>query len=177
VAPRRAWRRSIALGCCQIALLTLGCGGHSTAPAPPPAAARIDLAGLPATIPARYTCSGAGERPPLRWSGVPRGSAELVLVVTDPDAPGGRFVHWTAYGIAPGARAVPARVREGANSAGGNGWTPPCPPGGDEPHRYVFDLYALRAPSGLKQGADADAVIAAVRGAAARGELVARFGR
>jgi Raf kinase inhibitor-like YbhB/YbcL family protein len=128
-------------------------------------------------VPVRYTCTGAGARPPLRWHGVPGGTTELVLVVTDPDAPGGRFVHWTAFGIPRGARAVPARVREGKNSAGGTGWTPPCPPGGDEPHRYVFDLYALARASGLKQGASFDDVIAAVRGALGRGELVSRYGR
>src|SRR3954454_12620563 len=180
VAPRRAWSRSIALGCCQIALLTLGCGGGPSggpAPAPPRPARAIALSGLPATVPRRFTCAGAGERPPLRWSGVPRGARELVLVVTDPDAPGGRFVHWTAFGISATAHSVPRTVRQGVATTGKVGWTPPCPPPGDKPHRYVFDLYALRAPSGLKAGAGADAVIAAVRGAVARGELVSRFGR
>src|SRR5438094_541652 len=146
VAPRRAWSRAIALGCCQIALLALGCGGDSGAPAPPAAPARIVVTSAwrdGATIPVRFTCSGAGARPPVAWRGVPRGARELVLVVTDPDAPGGRFVHWTAYGIAPGARAMPRRVREGRNSAGKTGWTPPCPPKGDRPHRAVVALDAL----------------------------------
>jgi len=130
-----------------------------------------------ATIPVRYTCSGAGARPPVTWRGVPRRARELVLVVTDPDAPGGRFVHWTAYGIAPDAHALPSRVREGRNSAGKNGWTPPCPPKGDRPHRYVFALYALARRSGLAPGAEPDRVIGALRGALARGALVGRFGR
>ena len=156
----------------------MGCGGHEAAPRPPaPHVATIALAGLPATIPDRYTCTGAGDRPPLRWGAVPRGTRELVLIVTDPDAPGGRFVHWTAYGMRGGARVVPVRVREGENSAGKNGWTPPCPPQGDKPHRYVFDLYALPRATGLKTGASGAEVTAAVRGALARGELVARFGR
>ncbi|HEY3018732.1 MAG TPA: YbhB/YbcL family Raf kinase inhibitor-like protein, partial [Solirubrobacteraceae bacterium] len=105
-----------------------------------------------AAIPVRFTCAGAGAQPRIAWRGVPRGARELVLVVTDPDAPGGRFVHWTAYGIAPGARAVPPGVREGANSAGKDGWTPPCPPEGDRPHRYVIELYALPRRSGLPAG-------------------------
>jgi hypothetical protein len=140
-------------------------------------AGRIALTGLPATIPKRYTCAGAGLKPPLRWSGVPRGARELVLVVTDPDAPSGRFVHWTAFGIPPTARSVPVTARQGVATTGQLGWTPPCPPPGNKPHRYVFDLYALRAPSRLKAGATGATVIAAVRGAVARGELVARFGR
>ena len=130
-----------------------------------------------ATIPLRYTCSGAGARPPVAWRGVPRRARELVLVVTDPDAPGGSFVHWTAYGIAPGAHALPRRLREGRNSAGKDGWTPPCPPKGDRPHHYVFALYALPRRSGLLAGADPDRVIGALRGALARGALVGRFGR
>src|SRR4051812_969478 len=175
VAPRRAWSRAIALACCQIAFA--GCGGHDAAPAPPAASKRIAMSGIPATIPDRYTCRGPGDKPPLRWGAVPAGTRELVLLVTDPDAPNGRFVHWSAFGIAPGARVVPVRLREGQNSAGKDGWTPPCPPQGDQPHRYVFDLYALSRPSGLRQGATADEVTAAVRGAIARGEIVGRFGR
>ena len=135
------------------------------------------MGGIPATIPDRYTCRGAGDRPPLRWGAVPPRTRELVLLVTDPDAPNGRFVHWTAFGIAPGARVVPVRLREGTNSTGKDGWTPPCPPQGDTPPRYVFDLYALSRASGLTQGASADEVTAAVRGAIARGEIVGRFGR
>jgi hypothetical protein len=180
VAPRRAWSRAIALGCCQIALLALGCGGGERAPAPPPAPARIVVTSEwrdGATIPRRFTCAGAGARPAIAWHGVPGRTRELVLVVTDPDAPGGRFVHWTAYGIAPRAAAVPQRVREGRNSAGKDGWTPPCPPQGDGPHRYVFELYALARRSGLPPGAEPDRVIGALRGALARGRLVGRFGR
>ena len=137
-----------------------------------------------ATIPTRFTCSGAGERPRLLVSGVPRvprfmrGAArELVLLVTDPDAPGGTFVHWTAYAIPADRHVLPGPAREGKNSAGGTGWTPPCPPKGAKPHRYVFSVYALITPIFLKQGADPDAVIRAVDGAIARGQTVGRFGR
>ena len=164
------------MGCCQIALLASGCGGSSGAPALPAAAARLTLSGVPLRIPARYTCAGSGDRLPLRWSGVPSRARELVLVVTDPDAPGGRFVHWTAFGIPPTARSVPAGAASGRNSTGKMGWAPPCPPPG-APHRYVFDLYALARTSGLEAGASANDVIAAVRGAVARGEAVGRFGR
>jgi Raf kinase inhibitor-like YbhB/YbcL family protein len=135
-----------------------------------------------ATIPRGYTCSGAGARPVLRWSGVPSRARELALVVTDPDA-GAVFVHWTAWGIPPrtrslGPRGLPAGWHEGVTSAGGHGWTPPCPPPGAKPHHYVFSLYWLRAPSGLRPGAPGDEVVTAVGAqAGGRGRLVGRFGR
>ena len=180
MAPRRAWSRAIALGCCQIALLALGCGGDSGAPAPPAAPARIVVTSAwrdGATIPVRFTCSGAGARPPVAWRGVPRRARELVLVVTDPDAPGGRFVHWTAYGIAPDARVVPRRVREGRNSAGKDGWTPPCPPKGDDAHHYTFAMYEIKNGSSLADGASPDQVRALLKGAVARGSFTATYKR
>ena len=96
---------------------------------------------------------------------MPAGAAELALIVVDPDA--GGFVHWTAYGLPPGTRALgatglPAGAREGENSTGSTGWTPPCPPSGT--HRYEFRLYWLKRASGLDAGAKPDDVIAAVRG-------------
>ena len=116
-----------------------------------------------AAIPVRYTCDGAGVSPPLRWTAPPRGTRSFALMVVDPDAPGGRFVHWTASAIPASARALAAgghAPREGRNSAGGTGWTPPCPPAGPA-HRYVFTLTAV--------GAGGRAL--------ARARLVGRFGR
>jgi Raf kinase inhibitor-like YbhB/YbcL family protein len=131
------------------------------------------------SVPKRFTCKGAGDRPPLHWSGVPSGARELVLLVEDPDAPGGTFVHWTVFGMAPDGRSVPAGAAEGENSAGKRGWQPPCPPPGDAPHRYRFLLYALGAPSRLEAGAEPDDVHAALDRARplARGVLEVRFGR
>jgi phosphatidylethanolamine-binding protein (PEBP) family uncharacterized protein len=92
-------------------------------------------------------------------------------------------VHWTVFGLAPGTRGLPAGGRlpagaaSGANSAGGTGWTPPCPPPGDKPHRYVFTLYALRRPSGLRAGAEASAVRAALAAPLARGRLTGTYSR
>jgi Raf kinase inhibitor-like YbhB/YbcL family protein len=129
-------------------------------------------------IPTRFSCRGAGDRPALRFGGVPSGAAELALLVIDPDA--GGFVHWTVYGMAPGTRGIaatglPAGARQGRTTAGGTGWTPPCPPSGT--HRYEFDLYWLRGKSRLAAGAAPGKVVDAIRSAAAgRGELVGRFG-
>jgi Raf kinase inhibitor-like YbhB/YbcL family protein len=169
-----------------IALLLPGCGGGKKADEPLPSApAAIGLHSSAfaegATIPERFTCSGAGASPPLSWSGVPSGARELTLVVEDPDA--GRFAHWTVLGIAPSttrieAGAAPAGAIENGNSAGKRGWTPPCPPKGDEPHHYVFALYATDAPLGLGEDAEPDDVRRALgEHAIARGMLTGRFGR
>jgi Raf kinase inhibitor-like YbhB/YbcL family protein len=108
------------------------------------------------TIPRRYTCDGAGLLIPLQWSGVPKRAKELVLVMRDPDAPGAPFVHWAVAGIDPGTNALSQGAREGRNSAGKSGYTPPCPPRGGKAHHYVITLTALSGPSHLPNGFSPD---------------------
>jgi Raf kinase inhibitor-like YbhB/YbcL family protein len=145
-----------------------------------PGVHHVLLTGARGHHPAPLHLHRQGTSPPLEWSGAPARARELVLVVQDPDAPGGTFVHWTAFGLhaTPSGRlpagATPA---SGRNSAGHTGWTPPCPPKGDRPHRYEFSLYALPRPSRLRAGAPPAAVRAALVGALARGSFTARFGR
>jgi Raf kinase inhibitor-like YbhB/YbcL family protein len=135
------------------------------------------------TIPTRFTCSGEGAAPPLRWSGVPPGTRELALTVEDPDAPGGRFVHWVVLGLSPRLGGIPegtkpATLRLGRSSSGKVGYEPPCPPAGGGPHRYVFTLFALRRPLAASYGASADEVRREMSGAVVGlGRLVGRFGR
>ena len=98
------------------------------------------------SVPVRYTCDGRGVSPPLHWTKPPRGTAALKLTVTDPDVPLGLFIHWTATGIPPRAGSIGEGrhfAHEGANGLGKKGWTPPCPPRGSRPHRYLFVLSAL----------------------------------
>lgn len=165
-----------------------GCGGGGTIEgAPPSAPDRIALRSPAfadgATLPARFTCSGAGDSPPLRWTGVPAGTRELALLVEDPDASSGTYVHWSLYGLDPSLRriaagAVPRGAKQGESSAGDPAWTPPCPPEGKPAHRYAFTLFALRRRLDLPNGAKADDVSAAIDATAtAQGRLVARFGR
>jgi Raf kinase inhibitor-like YbhB/YbcL family protein len=170
-------------GAALAALLLAGCGGghDAAAPARDDAPNTIKLSSPAfadgAAIPKDNSCDGAGKPPALSWSGVPERARELVLVVEDPDARGGTFVHWTAFGIPADATSVPAGVAGGKNSSGDEGWTPPCPPGG-KPHRYVFTLYALGRPSGLEAGASAKDVRAALSGGAlARGRLTGTYSR
>ena len=149
----------------------------------PAAAARLHVSSPAFTegsrLPARYTCDGAGDEPVVRAGTVPPSTSELVLIVTDPDAPGGDYVHVTRYDLAPrGDGDVSEGGRTGRNSAGGTGWTPPCPPRGDAPHRYVWAVYALREPTGLPPGAAPGDVADEVRsGVVASGTISARYGR
>ncbi|HZD73938.1 MAG TPA: YbhB/YbcL family Raf kinase inhibitor-like protein [Actinomycetota bacterium] len=127
-----------------------------------------------APIPARYTCKGDNVSPPLRWTAPPSGTAELALVVDDPDAPGGTFIHWVMTGIPAsltqlGENAVPEGAREVRE------YTGPCPPGGPA-HHYRFTVYALGRSAGLGQGANPQQAIAAIQAAAtAQGRLVGTF--
>ncbi|RUL77540.1 YbhB/YbcL family Raf kinase inhibitor-like protein [Dyella choica] len=118
------------------------------------------------TIPRRYAGDGVGDNvsPPLHWTGVPDGTAELVLVMEDPDAPLRRpFVHLIAAGIAPdgpqmaegaldGQRSD-TRIILGLTTFGKPGYSGPRALAGHGPHRYVFQLFALKQPSGLAWGA------------------------
>jgi phosphatidylethanolamine-binding protein (PEBP) family uncharacterized protein len=130
-------------------------------------------------LPQRYTCDGAGDEPPVEAGTVPATTSEVVLVVSDPDAPGGAYVHVTRYGIGPrGDGSVDHGGREGLNSAGEIGWTAPCPPEGDDAHRYVWSVFALRDPTGLDAGATPGEVTESVRqGPLASGTITARYGR
>jgi Raf kinase inhibitor-like YbhB/YbcL family protein len=133
-----------------------------------------------ASIPKPYTCDGSGVSPPLRWTAPPHGTRSLALSAKDPDAPGGRFVHWTAWNKSPRSRGLARAQRpplEGRNSAGTRGYTPPCPPSGPA-HHYVFRLYALRAKLPLAAGASPAAFDRALHGRViAVAKLVGRFRR
>lgn len=110
-------------------------------------------------IPADYACEadgGQGLSPPLAWGDLPEGTAELVLVVHDPDAPvDGGFTHLVTR-LDPTAGSVPA----GANRDGGPmaDWVPLCPPDGE--HTYTFTLYAFPRLNQLPAELDRDAVLA-----------------
>jgi Raf kinase inhibitor-like YbhB/YbcL family protein len=140
--------------------------------------------GLLAVVALATGCGGddddlrAGEELP-RAPTVPPSTRELVLIVSDPDAPGGTYVHVTRYGLSPrGDGSVDQGGLEGRNSTGENGWTAPCPPKGDDLHRYVWSVYALRDPTGLEAGATPAEVTEAVRqGPLASGTITARYGR
>jgi Raf kinase inhibitor-like YbhB/YbcL family protein len=132
------------------------------------------------TIPTQFTCSGADQSPPLAWSDVPAGTKSLALILDDPDAPSGTFVHWVVYDIRPtsdGFRAGAIKGNQGANSMGKASYMGPCPPPG-APHHYHFRLFALDREPGLGGALSAqqlrDAIAGHVKESA---ELIGTFGR
>jgi Raf kinase inhibitor-like YbhB/YbcL family protein len=135
-----------------------------------------------AAIPQRFSCDGEDVSPPLAWSGVPRDAVELALVVDDPDAPGGSYVHWVVFHLDPGLTRleegrVPAGARQARNSGGDARYGGPCPPGGPA-HHYRFSLYALGQRLDLPDGAELDAAVEAIdRAATATGRLTGTFAR
>ena len=137
-----------------------------------------------ATIPVKYTCTASNPvSPPLAWSGVPSETAELTLLVEDPDASPGGFVHWVVYGIPPGTQglaegSLPSDARQGANGRNQDQWAGPCPPVGSAPHHYRFTLTAVSKSLGLAPEATAAQVKAALAGSImGQGLLVGLYGR
>lgn len=97
------------------------------------------------SIPSKYTCEGENINPELRIGALPEGTESLVLIMDDPDAPMGTFVHWVMWNITPSEviKENSSPGKEGNNGAGKKGYTGPCPPSGE--HRYYFKVYALDA--------------------------------
>lgn len=133
-------------------------------------------------IPIEHTCDGDDRPPPVAWSGAPEDTRSFVLIVHDPDAPRGDWVHWVLFDL-PGDTtsiddgSIDAGARAGVNDFGRSGWGGPCPPRGSA-HHYVFSLYALDRVLGLPRGSTRAEVERAMRGhVLARAELVGRYQR
>jgi Raf kinase inhibitor-like YbhB/YbcL family protein len=137
-------------------------------------------------IPKEYTCDGSDVSPALSWRGIPENAKSIALIMDDPDAPGGTFVHWVLFNIPPGMTKLPRGVPEnrtlndgssqGITDFGRIGYGGPCPPGGT--HRYYFRLYALDTMLNLQPGASRKQLDDAMRGhILAQGELMGNYKR
>ena len=155
-------RMSVLLVLVSAAIATLAaCSSKDLAPVPvaPDAAATSALASsVPSMtngrfIRSRYTCDGANFSPKITWTGVPDEAVTLALIMDDPDAPDGSYLHWLVFNLPPdvdgfeeGAgnpfASTPKGGSQGTNSGRRVGYSGPCPPASD-PHRYRFHLYAL----------------------------------
>lgn len=112
-------------------------------------------------IPSRFTGDGDNISPSIEWDNIPEKAESLALIMDDPDAPGGTFVHWVIFNIPAGSNGLPEAIAcepqladgsiQGRNSNGGIGYYGPYPPAGNR-HRYYFSVYALDKKLELKAG-------------------------
>ena len=132
-------------------------------------------------IPSKFTCDGADVSPALSFANVPGKTRSLALIVDDPDAPAGTWVHWVVWNIGADTReiaenAVPPGAIQGTNDFGKQRYGGPCPPSGT--HRYYFKLYALDASLTLDPGATKARIEEAMRGhVLSQAELVGLYRR
>lgn len=156
-----------------------------------------------ALIPSKYTCDAmpalarpaGGDRqgardlsPSLSIAGVPAEATSLALIMDDPDVPkalrsDGVFDHWTLFNIPADTKEITEGKSAGvigANSAGQNAYTGPCPPKEYEPseHRYIFTLYALDIELPLSEDTSKAVVLEAMQGhIIAQTQLIGRYKR
>jgi Raf kinase inhibitor-like YbhB/YbcL family protein len=138
-------------------------------------------------IPKQFTCEGADISPALAWNDPPSGTKSFALIVDDPDAPVGDWVHWVLYNLPPNLRSLPQNLPKTEQSADGSrqglndfkkiGYGGPCPPAG-KPHRYFFRLYALDTKLNLNSTASKKELESAMQGhILAQGEYMGRYAR
>ena len=121
-------------------------------------------------IPTKYSCDGDNTSPSLVWSGAPENTGSFALIMDDPDAPVGIWVHWVLFNLPGDANSLPENLpadavftdgsQQGTNSWGRLGYGGPCPPSGT--HRYFFKLYALDTSLTLGESASKEDVLAAM---------------
>lgn len=116
-------------------------------------------------IPKKFTCQGEDINPELVISEVPKNALSLALIMEDPDASGGNWVHWVVYNI----NASVSKIKEnsipgdlGLNTLNEKSYHGPCPPIGT--HRYFFKIYALNIKPNLKTGLSKGALLKSIEG-------------
>ena len=138
-------------------------------------------------IPKEYTCDASDVSVPLRWKNAPDGTTNFALIVDDPDAPRGTWVHWVLYDLPATVSELPAGVghedslpngaKQGKNDFGKIGYGGPCPPSGPA-HHYHFRLYALDRMTGLKPRGTKQQLLDAMKGhVLAEAQLIGTYKR
>jgi Raf kinase inhibitor-like YbhB/YbcL family protein len=139
-------------------------------------------------IPTKFTCDGENVSPEIRIGKIPEGTKSLALVVEDPDAPVGLFVHWVLYNIDPSRPVIHGGVekknqtvegfRQGKNDFGRIGYDGPCPPKGHGYHRYFFRVFALRDVPTVRGEVKRETLLRAMEGLIIdKGETMGRYQR
>ena len=182
-----AWRWLL-LGIVVPALLALGGCGQQPRKGDQPVSFELSSSAFEAgqSIPVKYSCHGQDVSPPLSWGDPPSGTRSLALVVEDPDAPVGNWVHWVIFNLPHQSRSLPEAVTsaaglpqgavDGSNSWGRTGYGGPCPPSGT--HRYFFTLYALDQQLDLAAGSGKEQLLKAMEGhVLGQAELMGTFSK
>lgn len=140
------------------------------------------------SFPEIYTCDGENISPPIEIGGIDGSVASMAMILEDPDAPRGTFVHWLIWNLEPSAtipKGMPpegeisdlAGAVQGANDFGLIGYYGPRPPPG-QAHRYVLKVYGLDSSLDLEPGSDRSDLDVAMGGHILQsGEAVATYGR
>jgi Raf kinase inhibitor-like YbhB/YbcL family protein len=139
------------------------------------------------TIPKKFTCDGPDVSPQLSWKEAPAAARSFALIMDDPDAPAGTWVHWVLYNLPANTSQLPEGLEkqeqlatgalQGRNDFRKIGYGGPCPPPGT-PHRYYFKLYALDTKLNLKAGATKADLERSMKGhILGEAELMGRYGR
>jgi Raf kinase inhibitor-like YbhB/YbcL family protein len=132
-------------------------------------------------IPSKYTCDGADVNPALAIGNVPSEAKSLAIIMDDPDAPSGMWVHWVVWDIDPKTQeipedSVPVGAQLGMNDFRKTPYGGPCPPAGT--HRYFFKLYALDRVLSLGPGTNKITLEKAMKGhVLEQAELMGRYRR
>jgi hypothetical protein len=138
-------------------------------------------------IPKKFTCDGPDLSPPLTWKDAPAATQSFAIIMDDPDAPVGTWVHWVLYKLPASTNELPEGVEKQEQLASGAlagrndfrkiGYNGPCPPPGKS-HRYYFKLYALDTKLSLNAGATKADLERAMKGhILSRTEIIGRYGR
>lgn len=125
-------------------------------------------------VPREFTCDGTNQSPEMKIRGIPADAKSIVLIMEDPDAPVGLFVHWVLYNIGPGTTVIKSGMEKSINTSEGFvqgkndfdriGYDGPCPPKGHGYHRYFFKLYALDSKIEIAEPVTRDKVLKAIDG-------------
>ena len=132
-------------------------------------------------IPPHFTADGDDVSPELTITGVPDGAASLALIMDDPDAPMGTWVHWVVWNIPTETAVIEEGSEPGGSTGGRNSWSRagyggPAPPSGT--HRYFFKLFALDTILDLPSTADKAALERAMEGhVVSAAELLGTYAR
>ena len=132
-------------------------------------------------IPSGFTCDGSNASPPLKFGSIPKAAKDVALIMTDPDAPSGTFVHWVAWHLPRAGlpeQTLPAGIVQGKNTFGNTAYGGPCPPAGSPPHHYIFTVSAVSKQITLAPGTTVEELRAAIKGnVLAQGKLTGTYQR